>query len=101
MTNRSIFNYPLTLNNSRIAILLGILVSSLTSCNRDYLPKPLGYNRLILPEPAYRPLPDSLPYFFQYSKHAKLLDDSSRISERFWIEIYYPELKANVHITYK
>jgi gliding motility-associated lipoprotein GldD len=81
--------------------LLGMVLVVLTSCNRDYLPKPLGYNRLILPEPAYRPLPDSLPYFFEYSKHAKLLDDSSRISEKFWIEIYYPELKANVHVTYK
>jgi gliding motility-associated lipoprotein GldD len=23
------------------------------------------------------------------------------MSERYWVEIYYPELKANVHITYK
>ena len=89
------------INTKAVAVLLVTFVFGLTSCNRDYLPKPLGYNRLILPEPAYRPLPDSLPYTFEYSKHAKLLDDSSRISERFWIEIYYPELKANVHVTYK
>jgi gliding motility-associated lipoprotein GldD len=72
----------------------------LNSCNRDYLPKPLGYNRLELPPPAYRALPDSLPYAFEYSQHARLLPDSSSIRERFWIEIYYPTLKANVHITY-
>jgi gliding motility-associated lipoprotein GldD len=70
-------------------------------CDRDYLPKPLGYNRLTLPEPEYHSLPDTLPYTFEYSKHAQLLDDTTEISERFWIEIYYPELKANVHITYK
>lgn len=93
MTNKSIFILA-------VAIAL-VILGGLASCNRDYLPKPLGYNRLILPEPEYRALPDSLPYFFEYSKHAKLLDDSSRISERFWIEIYYPELKANVHVTYK
>jgi len=73
----------------------------LVACQPDYSPKPLGYNRLFLPSPSYRSLPDSLPYDFEYSIHSKLLDDSSAISERFWIEIYYPELKANVHITYK
>jgi gliding motility-associated lipoprotein GldD len=73
----------------------------LTACNRDYLPKPLGYNRLELPEPAYRSLPDSLPYTFEYSQHARLLADTSWLREKFWVEIYYPELKANVHITYK
>ena len=77
------------------------LVFVLISCQHDYLPKPLGYNRLILPEPAYRPLPDTLPYKFEYSQHANVLRDTSWISERFWIEIYYPELKANIHLTYK
>jgi gliding motility-associated lipoprotein GldD len=73
----------------------------LSGCNRDYLPKPVGYNRLVLPEPAYRALPDTLPYTFEYSVHAKLLADTSWIRDRFWIEIYYPELKSNIHITYK
>jgi gliding motility-associated lipoprotein GldD len=74
----------------------------IASCNnRDYLPKPLGYNRLILPDPAYQSLPDTLPYRFEYSKHARLLPDTSRIREKYWIEIYYPELKANIHVTYK
>jgi gliding motility-associated lipoprotein GldD len=77
---------------------IGFLIAS---CQQDYTPKPLGYNRLNLPAPSYRALPDTLPYRFEYSDHAKLLDDTSAISERFWIEIYYPEIKANVHITYK
>jgi gliding motility-associated lipoprotein GldD len=72
-----------------------------TSCNQNYLPKPLGYNRLILPEHAYISLPDTLPYTFEYSTHAALLADTSRIRENFWVEIYYPDLKANIHITYK
>ncbi len=79
----------------------GVLCIALSSCQKDYLPKPLGYNRLILPEPAYHSLPDTLPYTFEYSKHAKLLADTSWISERFWIEIYYPEIKANIHVTFK
>jgi gliding motility-associated lipoprotein GldD len=81
----------------------GILFLTLTlaSCKSDYKPKPKGYNRLVLPAAEYQPSPDSLPYHFEYSKHARLLDDTSWISERHWIEIYYPELKANIHITYK
>jgi gliding motility-associated lipoprotein GldD len=78
-----------------------ITVLFTTSCTREYLPKPLGYNRLELPEQSYISLPDSLPYTFEYSKHARLLPDSSRIREKYWIEIYYPTLKANVHVTYK
>lgn len=78
-----------------------ILSLFLFSCERDYLPKPLGYNRLTLPSQEYQALPDSLPYKFEYSKHATLLKDTSWIRERYWIEIYYPSLKADVHITYK
>lgn len=73
----------------------------LTSCQKEFLPKPLGYNRLILPEHEYVLLPDTLPYRFEYSKHATLLADTSRIRENYWVEIYYPSIKANIHITYK
>ena len=77
------------------------LIVAIASCQQDYLPKPLGYNRLVLPTPAYHSLPDSLPYTFEFSQHAKLLADTSWIRERFWIELYYPVMKANIHVTYK
>jgi gliding motility-associated lipoprotein GldD len=79
---------------------LGIVLI-LSGCEKDYLPKPLGYNRLELPLQEYLSLPDTLPFTFEYSKAARLLDDTTTISERYWIEIYYPQLKADVHITYK
>lgn len=81
--------------------LTGVAILMLTSCDREYLPKPLGYNRLILPKPDYRALPDSLPYGFEYSTHATLIPDTSAINGKFWIELYYPLLKSNIHITYK
>lgn len=71
------------------------------SCSHDYQPKPKGYNRLVLPLAAYQNLPDTLPYQFQYSKYARLLKDTSSIRERYFVEIYYPDIKANIHITYK
>jgi gliding motility-associated lipoprotein GldD len=71
------------------------------SCGRDYQPKPKGYNRLILPTQVYQPLPDTLPYKFEYSAHAKLLKDSSWKEEENFVEIFYPTLKSTIHITYK
>lgn len=78
-----------------------VILFCCTACDPNYLPKPIGYNRLDLPSHEYQNLPDTLPYTFEYSRHAKLLADTSVIHERFWIEIYYPHIKSDVHITYK
>jgi gliding motility-associated lipoprotein GldD len=82
-------------------VTLFFIILFASACSKDYQPKPKGYNRLVLPKEEYLASPDSLPYAFEYSRHARLLRDSSWVSERYWIEIYYPELKANLHITYK
>lgn len=76
------------------AILLG-------SCTKNYLPKPRGYNRIDLPEQTYQQLPDTFPYAFEFSKHAKIFRDSSWIAEKYWIDLFYPQMVANVQITYK
>jgi len=80
--------------------LVGILLF-LASCSKSYQPKPKGYNRFNLPEPSYQLLPDTFPYRFEYSTHTKLLKDTSAYSDRFWIQIQYPDIKANIHVTYK
>jgi gliding motility-associated lipoprotein GldD len=87
---------PLKLSLGVIALLLVI-----SSCSKSYQPKPKGYNRFILPEASYQLLPDTFPYRFEYSAFAKLRKDTSWIREKYWIEIYYPDLKANIHITYE
>jgi gliding motility-associated lipoprotein GldD len=87
------------------------------SCSREYLPKPKGYNRIDLPSHEYVNSPDSLPYFFKVSKHARISRDSSWIAmnrikekidpdvalikEKYWIDISYEALGANIEITYK
>ncbi|MEQ9424195.1 MAG: gliding motility lipoprotein GldD [Cyclobacteriaceae bacterium] len=73
----------------------------LSSCSVDFVPKPKGYNRIILPAHEFIALPDSFPYSFEYSKHAKILKDSSWMAERFWVDVYYPYMDANVQVTYK
>ena len=71
------------------------------ACQTEYQPKPKGYNRLELPEPSYKPTPDSLPYSFEYSTYARLQKDTSLVREKHWVEITYPALNATIHVTYK
>lgn len=86
----------------RISLLIStVFLVAVMACEKNYLPKPKGFNRLDIPEHAYQPLPDTLPYTFEYSEHARLLDDTTWISERYWIELYYPQFLGNIHITYK
>lgn len=85
----------------RSSLFVAIVAFTLMGCETEYVPKPKGYNRFDLPMHEYVALPDTLPYRFEYSKHAEVLRDTSWISDRYWIEIYYPEFKADVHLTYK
>lgn len=87
--------------SSVLVTLVTVIAVVASSCEREYMPKPLGYNRLELPSPEYVSLPDTLPYDFEYSKHATLLPDTSYVRGKSWIEINYPMLKSNIHITYQ
>lgn len=84
----------------KVAGLLGFIFL-IVGCEQAYIPKPKGYNRLLLPPREYVSIPDSLPYTFEISTAAKLLRDSSYIAEKYWIDLYYPDITANIQITYK
>ena len=82
-------------------LLLIFFVLLFFSCSNDYTPKSQGYNRIILPDHTYQQLPDTFPFDFEYSTHAKLLGDSSWLAEKYWLDLYYPELGASITISYK
>lgn len=88
--------------NRGLYLILGFFIL-LASCSTrtEHMPKPKGYNRITLPDHTYQPLPDTFPYGFEYSKHARLLRDSSWIAEPYWIDLYYPGFKASIEISYK
>lgn len=71
------------------------------SCTEGYVPKPKGYNRITLPDHAYLASTDTMPYIFEYSRHANLRKDASPYSEKYWVNLIYPEMGASVQITYK
>lgn len=84
-----------------LLILMPVMFLALAACSSDYVPKPQGYNRIDLPEHAYVSLPDTFPYWFEYSKYAEIHKDTSSRSERYWLNVFYPDFVANVQLTYK
>lgn len=81
-----------------ILIIFSILLSG---CKRKYTPKPRGYFRIDLPKKEYTELPDTFPFKFQYPVYTQIKKDHSRISERYWFNIEYPEINGKIHISYK
>jgi len=73
----------------------------LGSCGSDYTPKPRAYLRIDLPEHQYRLFDTAFPYTFEYPVYAKILPDSSKMSEPFWINVHYPRFHAQLHLSYK
>lgn len=88
----------MTLKNICGVLLLSLVI---TSCETVFSPKPKGYNKIEIPAPKYVSMPDSLPYRFEFSDMAELLQDTSWISERYWMDLSYEDLDATIQITYK
>ncbi len=78
-----------------------VMVMGIGSCQSDYLPRPKGYNRIDLPEPAYNQLAMELPYTFEHSQYASIEPDSFSLDEKDWINLNYRGFEAKVHLTYK
>ncbi len=80
-------------------ILWFVLASACTE--NIYAPKPRGYFRAEFPEKSYQPF-DSVgfPYRFQYPTYADIRQDKAWNSEPFWIDIFVPKHKVEIHFTY-
>jgi gliding motility-associated lipoprotein GldD len=86
---------------SKRLLLFVFLLPVLLSCEKEYVPKPKGFNRIDLPKSEYQIMKERHPYSFEYSTHAILVKDSSSISEPHWLTVRYPILDADVQLTYK
>jgi len=71
------------------------------SCSETSMPRPYGYFRVDLPEHAYRTIDTlNLPFRFDIPKNAQLIGHSSE-REKYWIDLHYPTLNANIYCSYK
>lgn len=87
--------------NIRNFFLSVAIVFLFASCEQNYFPKPQGYPRLDLPEHTYQTYNTDCPFDFKFSKAARIVVDSMENAEKCWININYPSLNANIHISYK
>ena len=78
-----------------------VLSIGLSSCEKTWLPKPPGYNRIDLPAHDFQSLGKEYPYELEYSKHSQVEADSFNLSEKNWINLNYQDFGAKVHLTYK
>lgn len=81
--------------------LAAVLLLVSTSCRQHHTPKPRGYFRISFPEKEYQNFDSTYPYKFQYPKYASVKADSSDNAEPYWLNILYPELNGQVHLSYK
>lgn len=82
-----------------VFVIIGSII--LGGCKRNYTPKPRGYFRIGLPEKNYTKFDTAFPYKFDYPTYTQIKQDKSRHSEKYWINIDYPELNGRIHISYK
>ena len=85
-------------NINRIFIVCCLLFFS---CDNRFLPKPKGYNKIILPEPDYFLINDSFPFSFEVSKIAAVKKSTIFKNEPYWIDLLYSDYDAQINITYK
>lgn len=73
----------------------------LYSCKQPSAPLPKGYIRIDLPEKNYTSFDTTYPYSFNYPVYAQILADQKETAEPYWSNLFFPDFKAVVHISYK
>lgn len=76
---------------------------TLAACGKVSSPKPYGYYRITTPDTAYMPFSaqyPQFPYTFALSQNAEV-QQRNEPGEQYWINLYYPALRATIHCSYK
>ena len=69
-------------------------------CKEKYTPKPREFFRIDFPEKTYHPISTGFPYQFDIPDYADIIPDSGNPDKPFWINISFPENKAEIHLSY-
>ncbi len=93
------YKYQLTYNmRIKLLILIGMIL--ILGCNEKYTPKPRGFFRIGFPEKSYDSIDTEFPYRFEVPEYSEVLPDNRNPENPWWINIEFPENKAEVHISY-
>ncbi len=75
-----------------------LVIAFVLSCSENYVPKPKGYFRIILPDHEYKGFDTIFPFKTQISKLAEV---EVKNADSAWINVNYPKFKAVLYLTYK
>ena len=81
--------------------LILLLFVLMTSCREVPIPKPAGYLRIDYPQKSWVQFRGDAPFTFEYPAYSVIIADSSKFSEPYWYNIFYPSFDATIHISYK
>jgi len=73
-----------------------ILFFTILSCKEDYTIKPIGQVRLEYPEASYKKFRADCNFDFEYSAFSQAI----KKDKPCWFVLHYPEMKANIYLTY-
>lgn len=82
-------------------LFFALILIGMTSCEKTWLPKPPGYNKIDLPNHQYEKLIGDYPYELDFSGASQVEPDSFNLAETTWINLNYKDFGAKVHLTYK
>ncbi|MBS2210555.1 gliding motility lipoprotein GldD [Carboxylicivirga mesophila] len=85
----------------RLGLMLLLVMFVASACRQKTTPKPRGYFRIVLPEKDYQAFDQPFPYQFEYPSYAKAIPDTSVNAEAYWLNIVFPEMNGQIHISYK
>ena len=85
----------------RIVLFLILFIPFVFSCSEEYIPKPMGYFRIDLPEKKYQPYSDDCSFTFDYPVYAHVKQSDLPGAEPCWLNIEFPQFKAKIHLSYK
>ena len=77
-----------------------------TACDPDpedelVVPKPKAYFRIDFPKKDYRLYDSVCPYSFETPVYSIIKSDVRDNAEPCWINIFYPQFRATIHVSYK
>jgi gliding motility-associated lipoprotein GldD len=82
-------------------LLIILLIPLLFGCPNKPTPKPRGFFRINFPEKHYQMIKNKdLPYKFQIPSYAEIEPDQENPGKYHWINITFPENKADIHVSY-
>lgn len=84
-------------------LIFNLAVLAFASCGKTNTPKPYGYYRITTPDTSYVDFASQYPQFpydFALSRNAQV-QRRNEPGEQYWINLYYPALRATIHCSYK